>query len=358
MSRLTLMMMLCLSTVVAAVACAGPQSPAEPTDPATDVVARVGDLEITAAELDADASSALFQLQQKMYETRMQVLEGKIFDLLVAREAEAAGVSAEDWLDENLVVAEPDEAQIMQVMAQYRSRLAKDDDQARKQVVDYLKQQGQFQARMDLQRRLTEKAGVEILLEPPRVHPVIADHNPSRGPADAPVTIIEYTDFQCPYCSRVQPTLDAVKERYGDSVRFVFKNLPLAMHDQAVFAAEAGLCAGEQDAFWPLHDWMFANARGINRESVLQQAGELGLDVEALTACLDEGRYAEAVAEDTKEANSFGITGTPGFTVNGRILTGAQPLESFVTVIDDELRRAGLPVPEPKAEESAAGTEE
>ncbi len=355
MSRITSILIAMVLVAFAMTACAAPTA-SENEEPA--VVARVGDVEITADDLEAEAGPALMKLRQQMYDAKVQVLEAKIFDLLTEKAAQDAGVPREQWLAENLAVPEPDEAEIAKVMAQYRSRLAKEDDQARKQVVDYLKQQGAQGAAADLQRRLAEAAGVEVFLDPPRVEPIIGDYSPSRGPADAPIVLVEYTDFQCPFCGRVQPTLETLRERYGDSIRMVFKHLPLAMHQQARFAAEASLCVGDQDGFWPMHHWLFTNHKAISRETVLAQAVEQGLDVDALNACLDEGTHAADVEADLKEAGSFGITGTPGFVVNGRILTGAQPLENFVKIIDDELRRAGLPVPEPKAPEAAEETTE
>ncbi len=357
MSRMMFSLMTLMLVAFAMTACAAAPTP-ETADTAegSAVVARVGDQEITADDLDLEAGSALMKLRQQMYDAKMQILEKKIFNLLSEKAAEEAGVPLEEWIRGNLALAEPSEEEIAQVMAQFRSRLAKEDDQARKQVIDYLKQNTARQAQSDLQQRLVEAADVEIFLEPPRVEPVIADHSPYRGPADAPVILIEYTDFQCPFCGRVQPTLETLRERYGDSLRMVFKNLPLAMHQQAQFAAEAALCAGDQDGFWALHEWLFANHTAISRETVLAQATEQGLDVDELKACLDEGRHTADVQADMKEAGSFGISGTPGFVVNGRILTGAQPLESFIKVIDDELRRAGLPVPQPKAPAAADNT--
>jgi protein-disulfide isomerase len=183
---------------------------------------------------------------------------------------------------------------------------------------------------------------VEIYLDPPRVEAEIVAANPSRGPEDAPVVLIEYTDYQCPFCARAQPTLDQLLERYDGQIRHVFKNLPLPMHQEAGLAAEAALCAGDQDAFWQLHDWLFANASNLSRETIVAQAEAMEMDVERFTQCLDEGTYREQVEADADEARGFGITGTPGFLVNGRVITGAQPFEAFTAVIDDELRRAGI----------------
>ena len=356
MSRLILSVMTAMLVAFAMSACAAPAPEAAVSDEGSTVVARIGDQEITADDLEAEAGPALMKLRQQMYDAKMQVLDRKIFDVLSEDAAKEAGVPLDQWIKGNLTISEPSEAEIAQVMAQYRSRLAKEDDQARKQVIDYLKQNSSQKAQADLQKRLVEAAGVEIFLDPPRVEPVLSGHSPSRGPADAPIVLIEYTDFQCPFCGRVQPTLETLRERYGDSIRMVFKHLPLAMHQQAQFAAEASLCAGDQEGFWPMHDWLFANHKAISRETIMAQAAEQGLDIDALNVCLDEGRHSAEVEADMKEAGSFGITGTPGFVVNGRILTGAQPLENFIKVIDDELRRAGLPVPEPKAPASVEDT--
>jgi len=362
MSRLTLSVMTAVMVALVTTACADSSAGGSGgQEQGSVVVARVDGVEITAADLESEPDPAMMKLRQQMYDAKVQILDRKIYKILAEKAAEKAGLGIEEWTSQNLVLAEPTEEEIAQVMAQYRARLPKEDDEARKQVIDYLKRNSAQKAEMALQKKLTDAAGIEIFMDPPRVIPVIGDHSPSRGPVEAPVILVEYTDFQCPYCGRVQPTLEKLRERYGDSIRMIFKNLPLAMHQQAAFAAEAALCAGDQGGFWPMHDWLFANHSAINRDAVMTQAKELGLDVDALNACVDEGRHAAEVQADSKEANSFGITGTPGFSVNGRILTGAQPLESFVKIIDDELRRAGVPVPEPKPEpkpEAAEASEE
>jgi protein-disulfide isomerase len=163
---------------------------------------------------------------------------------------------------------------------------------------------------------------------------------------------VEYTDYQCPFCSRVQPTIDAILERYGDNVQHVFKQLPLPMHPQAKLGAEASLCANDQGKFWELHDWLFANKNSINREALSAQAGEIGLELDAFNGCLDEQKYSAQVDEEMREAQGFGITGTPGFLINGRALRGAVPLDQFIAIIDEELAMAGIEVPEPATTEA------
>ncbi|MEJ2582767.1 MAG: thioredoxin domain-containing protein, partial [Acidobacteriota bacterium] len=128
-------------------------------------------------------------------------------------------------------------------------------------------------------------------------------------------------------------------------IRHIFKNLPLPNHPQAQLAGEASLCAQDQGKFWEFHDWLFANQRTMNRESMVAAAVELGMDGEAFTTCVDEGTHTARVRADMTEARSFGITGTPGFLVNGRVVSGAQPIEEFEKIIDEELSLRGIEVP-------------
>ena len=332
--------------MVALVACAQPSEEASSSESA--VAARFGDTVITEAEVEEAAGGQLLGLYQQIFQAKDQQLRLMIFNQLVVDAAAAEGISREAYLEREVVgkIPEPSEAQIQQVLNQYRSQLPPDEAQARQQVVAFLKQQIGQQQETDLRTRLFDAAKVEILLDPPRVKPVIEAHNPMRGPADAPVVLIEYTDYQCPYCDRAQPTIIAVRERYGDSVVHVFKNLPLPMHQQATLAAEAALCAADQGKFWELHDWLFANKSNISHDTLVAQAEVIPLDIQVFTECISSRVHKDQVESDAEEAASFGIRGTPGFVINGRILTGAQPLDQFIAVIDDELKRVGKPIPE------------
>ena len=331
--------------MVALVACAQPSEEASSSDSA--VAARFGDTVITVAEVEEEAGGQLIGLYQQIYQAKEQQLRFMIFNQLVQDASAAEGMTSEAYLEREVggKVPEPNDEQIQQVINQYKSQLPPDEAQARQQVVAFIKQQMAQQYETDLRTRLFDAAEVEILLDPPRVQPVIEAYNPMRGPADAPVVVVEYTDYQCPYCVRAQPTLDAVLERYGDSVVHVFKNLPLPMHQQAGLAAEAALCAGDQGKFWELHDWLFANKSNISHDTLVAQAELIPLDVAVFAECIGTRAHREEVEADAKEAATFGIRGTPGFVINGRILTGAQPLDQFITVIDDELKRAGKPIP-------------
>ena len=169
---------------------------------------------------------------------------------------------------------------------------------------------------------------------------VPTEGHPFRGPADAPVTIVEFGDFQCPYCGGLFPTLKAVEEMYPDQVRLVFRQLPLTnVHEHAQKAAEASLCAHDQGRFWEFHDSLFLNQQELGVEDLRGRAADLGLDVDRFNACLDSDVQAPRVRGDVQAAIDAGVRSTPTMFINGRILEGAYPLAAIAEIIDDELGR-------------------
>jgi protein-disulfide isomerase len=188
---------------------------------------------------------------------------------------------------------------------------------------------------------LKTKAGgaVKVMLDPPRYTVPTVASDPVRGNAAAKVTIIEFSDYQCPFCARVNPTLDMVRTFYGDKVKIVFKDYPLPNHAEAPKAAEAARCAGEQNKYWEMHDAMFANQRSLQLPVLKQSARAIGLDGTAFDACLDSGKHAAAVQAGIELGNKVGVNSTPSLYINGRPLIGAQPFEVFKQVIDEELAR-------------------
>ena len=170
--------------------------------------------------------------------------------------------------------------------------------------------------------------------------------SPARGPAKAPVTLIEFSDFQCSFCARVKPTVARVMARYAGKVRWVFKHYPLDFHADAPLAHRAALAAHEQGRFWDLHDALFANQKALKREDLLARAKALGLDLKRFTADLDSSRFKSVLNRDMAEAAKAGVSGTPTFFVNGQPLVGAQPYEAFVAAIDKALAAsAAAPTP-------------
>jgi protein-disulfide isomerase len=160
---------------------------------------------------------------------------------------------------------------------------------------------------------------------------------PLKGPASAPVKIIAFSDFQCPFCSRVVPTMRQIEETYPGKVAVAFKQFPLPFHDKADLAAQAALAAHEQGKFWEMHDKLFANQGKLDRESLEGYAKELGLDVQRFNAALDSGKFKEQIAKDKEQGSKAGVSGTPSFVVNGKLVVGAQPFEEFKRAIDEAL---------------------
>ena len=163
--------------------------------------------------------------------------------------------------------------------------------------------------------------------------------SPTRGPAGAPVTIVAFSDFQCPFCARAAPGLEQVEEAYRGRVRIAFKNLLIPGHQNAPLAAEAALAAADQGKFWPYHDKLFANQQALDRPSLERYAQELGLDLPRFKAALDTSKHQGQIEQDARLAMALGVNSTPTFFVNGRKSVGARPLDEWKAVVDQELQR-------------------
>lgn len=177
--------------------------------------------------------------------------------------------------------------------------------------------------------------------DPERVYDVNVAGSPAIGPANAPVTVVEFSDFQCPFCGRVVPTMKEIEKNYGDQVRLVFKHLPLAMHSKAPQAHAAAQAAANQGKFWEMHDLIFANQREMSEAKYIEYAGQLGLDVDRFKQDMASPATRKKIDDDVAQATQLGVTGTPGFFINGRFTSGAKPFSEFKRMIDEELKKKG-----------------
>jgi protein-disulfide isomerase len=307
-------------------------------------VAVVDGKPISTAELDDMIGGRLFSVRQQEYQIRKQVLEEAISKRLLEQEAAARKISVQELtrVEVEGKATPVTEEEKKEFYDKNKARFGqKAEQEALQQIEAALRQQKQQERRAAFMKELRDKAGVKVMLEPPRVA-VTAGDNPAKGPENAPVTLIEFSDFQCPYCARVNPTLKKLQEAYPDKLRIVFRDHPLlSLHKNAQIAAEAAACAHEQGKFWEMHDRLFANQAKLEPADLKQHAADLGLETEAFNKCFDAGKYKAEVQRDTEEASRLGVSGTPAFFINGRLLVGAQPYESFVQVIDEELELAG-----------------
>jgi len=276
------------------------------------------------------------EYQQNVHKLLEDSLEQAVQDRLVEAEAAARKVTKDQVLAEIKPAAVTD-ADVDAFYEQNKAQIPRPKDQVAGQIKTYLEQQGQQKARQEFFKGLESKYSVEYKLEPIRVE--VAATGPAKGPASAPVTIVEFSDFQCPFCGRLTPTLKAIEDKYGDKVRLVFRQYPLPFHQYAQKAAEASLCANEQGKFWQMHDAMFANQQALEVAQLKSKAAELGLNADQFNQCIDSGKHAAEIQADMKDGSAAGVSGTPAMFVNGRFISGAVPLEQITTVIDDELKR-------------------
>ncbi len=309
-----------------------------------NVVANVGGKEITVAELEANLGAQAAQLEEQIYQFKRHRLNEMVAERLIADEAARRKMPVEALLNAEVTakVAPVTEGEI-EAFFQGNAQLRNSDPAVvRPQIKNYLANQRTAAAREIFVQSLRAKASVVINLPPPRlrIHASIADA-PFKGGANAAVTIIEFSDFHCQFCIRVQPTLAQVVAKYGDQVKLVYRDLPLdQLHPQARRAAEAARCAMDQGKFWPFHDQLYQGGADASIERFKSIAQTVGLDADAFESCLSGGKHKAEVQQSIDEATKLGLSGTPAFLINGRFLSGAQPLEAFVALIEEELALA------------------
>jgi len=292
-------------------------------------------------EDDLEDRSNVVELQQRLYQARLEAVEETVAQRLLAKEAERRGMTVEELLAAEVEskVEDPADDEVAELYEQQKSRIRRPLEEIREPLVEAMRRMRADQEREKFVASLREKSDVEILLEPPRVEVDVAGE-PRRGPADAPVTMVEFSDFQCPFCRRMQPVLMELFDEYEGKVSWVFKDLPLTqIHSQAQRAAEAARCAGDQGKFWEFRDALFERSR-VTEDTPDEIAAELELEEEPFHACLESGKYKAEVLANSREAQQLGISGTPTFVVNGIVLSGLQSKSALTRVIEAELARA------------------
>jgi protein-disulfide isomerase len=321
-------------------------TPAVPTD--DQVVAEVGGRKITLGEVDAkwqefDAAERA-RVTQLLYQSRRNMLDVLVGDALIEDAAKAAKMSVEAFTERELGSRSQavTDADIQRFYDENKERAqGRTLADLRGPIVEFLASQRKQQARAQLVDDLSRTGGkVRVLLEPPRHSVDVLATDPSRGAATPVVTIVEFSDYQCPFCGRVTPTMAKIMETYGAKVKRVFKDFPLPNHLQAPKAAEAAHCAGDQGKYWEFHDRLFRDQSALQIPQLKESAQALGLDRAVFDRCLDSGKYEARVREGVSQGEKLGVNSTPSLFINGRPLIGAQPYEQFKQVIDEELARA------------------
>ncbi len=334
-------LLLGLAGIFPACSAADGEPAAEVNNAASDVVATIGGSDVTMEELEEIAAPQLKQLDRQRHQILERSLDQLIEKKLIEMAAEKRGVSTENLIETevNSKVTEVTDAEVDAWYAENQARVrGRAKEEIADQIKQFLGQQRGGDVRTAFLASLREEYKVKIRFEPQRVDVEVADA-PIKGAESAPVTVVEFSDFQCPYCSSVTPTLKKITETYGDKVRIAFRHFPLGFHDKAQKAAEASLCAKEQGKFWEMHDAMFADQKQLDVAQLKTTAAGLEVDTAKFDECLDSGKYADAVKKDAEAGQAAGVSGTPAFFINGRMIEGAVPYEQLAAVIDDELER-------------------
>lgn len=282
----------------------------------------------------------LMPLRSQEYDIKKKALDDLIQQKVLEGAAKKKGVTTEQLLaqDVDAKVGEPSDAEVQGYYMALRDRTKSSFAEIQVQLKASLKQAMVQQARQDYMKRLREEANVVVQLSAPRVN-VALDPARARGNADAPVTIVEFSDYQCPYCHQVEPTIAAVLAKYGDKVRFSYRDFPLRnIHEHAEMAAEASRCALEQGKFWEYHDQLF-KATNLDKEALVGFARNANVDQQKFESCLTSEKYKAQIDKDLEDGRKAGVNGTPAFFINGISTSGAQQQDTFTRIIDDELAK-------------------
>ncbi len=323
---------------------AGAQAAKAPSDETTSgngapsdsrILAKVGDVMLTEKEMHDELAGELVKLDRQKHQLIARGVETRVRDMLIEQEAERRGLSREQLVEQE-VAAKLSDVPAAEVDAFYEKGKAQ-IRQPKERV------EGQIRSFLAMERfveSLRSAAEVEILTTPFRIE--VEASGPSRGADDPAVTIVEFSDFECPYCQQATSVLDQLMASHGDRVQLVYRHFPLDnLHPHARKAGEASLCAQEQGKFWQMHDQMFASQRSLGTGGLKALAVAVGLEAEAFNSCLDSGRHAEAVEADFQAGQAAGVERTPAFFINGRYLSGAPTYEALSEVIEQELERVG-----------------
>jgi len=327
------------------VACSSNAQQANRVQAPGDVVASVGNVSITLADVDQKAMQqpanefGTTKLVLAIYEARRNAIDEITGEKLIDMEAKTRGVETSALIDQEITskIKSVTDADVSTWYDANKSRVQGASlDQVRVPIRNLLTQQRTAVAYQAFVDQLKAKTPVRITLEPPRQKVATTD-SPAQGPSNAPIEVVEFSDFQCPYCYRATPVVKQVLSTYGNKIRFVYRNYPLPSHPNAHPAAEAAQCANEQGQFWAYHDRLFADQSKLSDADLKASAAALGLDATKFNSCFDSHKYKARVDADTQAGNEVGVNGTPAFFINGRMLSGAQPFEEFKKVIDEEL---------------------
>jgi protein-disulfide isomerase len=310
--------------------------------PRPGVVAKIAGEEITEEQLIGEDKLDFFELEKRNYELRMDKLNKLVQERLIGAEAKKANMPTEEYINKKIVggdtkISEKDFNAFVKEKHIPESQL---NPQIKERIESYLKSQKRDEAIKGYLAKLTKSNPVEVYFTKPKMAVnVELGSAPTFGGDNAKVTIVEFSDFQCPFCSRAAETVNQLKKKYGNKIKLGFRHFPLPNHPQARPASEASMCIHsiKADKFWPYHDLLFKNQDKLDAANLEKYAKDVGVDVAKWKECFDGKKFAAVVQQDSEYGEKIGVRSTPTFFINGQIVSGALPIENFSEIIDEEL---------------------
>ncbi len=314
--------------------------------PKAGVVAKINGEDITEEQLIGDATLELMQIKKQEYDLKMNQLNKMVQERVLGGEAKKEGLaSAEEFISKKITkgdikISDPEYKKFVKEKNIPESNI---NEQVKERIFTYMKEQKREEMITAYVAKLTKGNPVEVYFKKPKSNiQVDIGQAPTTGGDNAKVTMIIFSDFQCPFCGRAAKTVSDIKKKYGNKIKMAFKQFPLPMHKEAMPAAEASMCVNEQgkEKFWKFHDIAFAAQDKLDAESLVKHAKAAGADEAKFKECVAAHKYADYVKKDQAYGEKLGVRSTPTFFVNGQLLSGALPIEQFSEVIDEELEAA------------------
>lgn len=312
--------------------------------PNETTAARIGGVEVSYSELYKGVESDIYEAELKVWEIKMNRLQAVVLEKLMEADPNKKGLTNDQYLEKYITQsAKPTDKDVQQFIKERKIPAEHINDQMRERIKKFLE--------IELKKKFIEKwigqktakSPVEVYMKKPvrPVFEVAVGDAPFMGGADAKVTVVEFSDFQCPFCKKGAKIMDELKKKYGNKIKIVFKQFPLPFHNHAHSAAQAALCAYEQDKakFWKMHDEMFGDQTQLDAEGLKKTAAKIGLKADEFDKCLGSGKMAAKVNADMEQGKNVGVKSTPTFFVNGQMVNGAHPVETFSEIIDAELAK-------------------
>lgn len=320
-----------------------PTTPSASTGPqgSNEVLAVVNGKDITDAEVTERVQNRLRKLESQIFDIKMSGLGDLIEEKLLTAEAEKRKVSLDELLKAEISakVEEPSQDEVQSFYVTIKDRVNNQPlDKVKDQIVRQLKSTKEKAQYDRYVASLRKDAKVTVKMERPRIE-VSADDDPSKGDTDAPIKIVEFSEFQCPFCKKARPTVNQILQTYGSKVFYTFRDFPLSFHKQAPKAAQAAQCANDQKKYWEYVEKLWENQSAIQIEDLKKYAKETGLNEKQFSECLDGDKYAAEIEKDINDGMTAGVSGTPAYFINGIFISGAQPFERFQEIIEEELAR-------------------